>query len=112
MTVAAILFINADIRPTTTMRDIVTVHSRDPPHRLMSVASASGTPASTVPTLSTNIAPTVMTAGLLKPLNASPASITFESTRASNTSKPTTSGLIRSLAKRTIAPATIPSRIH
>ena len=111
MTVAAMLFMNADITPTMSTSSAKRSR-RPPPNRVMTAAIAAGTRASTRPALSTNMAATVITAGLPNPLNTRSGVTSPAKATASSARMPTKSGRTRSLAKSTRAPPSTPINIQ
>ena len=98
------LFAFLSIRGTATEQGLeqIRVQAKNSAARMQEPfdAIAFGTPASTMPALTTNIAATVMTAGLLKPANASVGPITSDRTSVRSTNRPITSGRIFSLPNR------------
>ena len=111
ITVAAMLFITADITPTINTSSAMR-RRRPPPRRAIMAAIAAGTRASTRPALKTNMPATVITAGLLNPLNTRSGVTRPAKATASNASTPTKSGRTRSLAKSARAPPSTPMRIQ
>ena len=98
-----ILLINADNKPATSIMTIIICVSLLPDKRITLRPMLSAMPARVKPSLMMNMAQTVITAGLLKPLTASAGDTSCSKASAHNSSKATTSIRSHSVTNKTKA---------